>query len=116
MTTNLASTPANGCRAGTRAGAKLTGQDFWELLSGPVHANVRAILDWLAISRDDGNHHVVVAPERRPEGGNATLVYMAGNARDIAVGLAAHCGLGIKVAELDKAILAGQDAYYSPDD
>jgi len=24
-------------------GAKLTGQDFWELLSGPVHANVRAI-------------------------------------------------------------------------
>src|SRR5205823_6554719 len=48
-------------------GAKLAGQDFWEFLSAPVHGNVRAVLDWLAVSEDDGATHVVVGPERRPQ-------------------------------------------------
>lgn len=92
-------------------GAKLTGQDFWELLSGPVHANVRAIFDWVAISGEGGDHKIVVGPERRLVGANATLVFMAGAARDIGVLLAAHCRLGIDVSQHDQAIAARQNTY-----
>ena len=87
-------------------GSKLVDQEFYKRVSGPVHASVRGIMDWLAIPVGDGNHNVVVGPERRPEGANATLVFMAGAARDIAVQLAGHRGVGINVSQLDKEIRA----------
>ncbi|HEY4896296.1 MAG TPA: hypothetical protein VII01_09415, partial [Solirubrobacteraceae bacterium] len=49
------------------SGAKLAGQQFWEFLSGPVHANVRAVQDWLAVTQPDGSARVTIGPERRPE-------------------------------------------------
>jgi hypothetical protein len=92
----------------TATGSKLAGQEFYKQVSGPLHANVDGILDWLVIPVGDGNHNVVIGPERRPEGANATLVFMAGTARDIAVRLAGHRGLGINVSQLDMEIHAGQ--------
>jgi hypothetical protein len=57
-------------------GAKLAGRDFWEFMSGPVHANVRAVLDWLAISNADGTTNVVLGLQRRPKSANAAFTYM----------------------------------------
>jgi hypothetical protein len=96
----------------TATGSKLADQEFYKRVSGPLHASVDGILDWLAISVDHGDHHVVVGPERRPEGANATLVFMAGAARDIAVQLASHRGLAINVSQLDREIHAGQAKYF----
>lgn len=59
---------------GLGKGAKLAGQDFWEFMSGPVHANARAVLDWIAISQADGSTQIVAGPERRPEVANPALV------------------------------------------
>lgn len=74
------------------SGAKLAGQDFWELISGPVHADPRGILDWLAVSQDDGTTSVVVGPERRPDVTNATLTYIASEIRDLACMLLKQVG------------------------
>jgi predicted phage gp36 major capsid-like protein len=49
-----------------------------------VHANARAVLDWIAVSREDGSTQIVVGPERRPEVANPTLVFMAMEGRDLA--------------------------------
>ncbi|MGH3260998.1 MAG: hypothetical protein ACRDNS_03275, partial [Trebonia sp.] len=100
----------------TATGSKLAEQQFYKRVSGPLHASVDGILDWLAIPAGEGNHHVVVGPERRPEGGNATLVFMAGAARDIAVQLARQRGLGINVSQLDSEIRAGQAKYFVADE
>jgi hypothetical protein len=99
-------------RGRTATGSKLAGQEFYKRVSGPLHASVDGIFDWLAIPAGDRNHDVVVGPERRPEGANATLVFMAGAARDIAVQLADHRGLGINVSQLDNEIRAGQAKYF----
>ena len=92
-------------------GAKLAGQDFWEFLSGPVHGNVRAVLDWLAVSQDDGSARVVIGPERRPEVANAALTYMASEGRDIASMLAVEAGIKVDTRELDRRIQAAHDQY-----
>ena len=92
-------------------GAKLAGQDFWEMLSGPVHANVRAVLDWIAISQDDGSANVVVGPERRPEMANATLVYLSGELRDLAAMLAKAARIPVDLSKIDGAIKEAQDLH-----
>jgi hypothetical protein len=92
-------------------GARLAGQGFWEFLSGPVHANVRAVLDWLAVSQDDGSTRVVVGPERRPEVANAALTYIASEGRDIANLLALEAGLSLNLTEIDRQIHQAHDAY-----
>lgn len=89
---------------GLDKGAKLAGQDFWEFLSGPVHANARAVLDWLAISQEDGSTKIVLGPERRPEVANAALAYIAGEGRDIASMLALEAGVTLDLRDLDRRI------------
>lgn len=78
---------------GLGKGAKLAGQEFWELLSGPVHANGRAVFDWIAVTQPDGSAKIVIGSERRPEMANPTLVYMASDARDLTNLLAMEAGL-----------------------
>jgi hypothetical protein len=97
-------------------GAKLTGQNFWEFLSGPVHSNVRAVYDWLAISESNGATRIVLAPERRPDLSNPMLVYLAGEIRDLANVLAAKCGIGVKHTDLDAAILSAYETYLDQGD
>lgn len=97
-------------------GAKLAGQEFWELLSGPVHGNVRAVVDWLAISQDDGSTNVVLGPERRPDVANGTLVYIAGELRDITAMLASAAGLPLdQLGPLTAAIQSAQKEHWGPD-
>jgi hypothetical protein len=93
------------------SGAKLAGQEFWELLSGPVHANARAVLDWLAVTQPDGSAKVTVGPERRPEMADPALVFMAGEARDIAMRLARLVGVPIDLTALDAKIRAAQEEH-----
>jgi hypothetical protein len=89
---------------GLGKGAKLAGQDFWEFLSGPVHANARAVLDWIAISQPDGSAKIVIGPERRPDVANAALTYMASEGRDIANLLARDAGRVLNLTALDARI------------
>lgn len=89
-------------------GAKMAGRDLWDFLSGPVHANVRAVLDWIAISHSEGTTSVVVGPERRVGLANASLAYLAGEGRDIAVMLAVEGGISVDIDGLDAEI---QDAH-----
>ena len=96
-------------------GAKLAGQDFWDFLSGPVHANARAVLDWIAISQDDGSTKIVIGPGRRPGVANAGLTYMAGEARDLASMLAQEAGKVLDLHDVDRRIGEAQ-ALYIPDD
>ncbi len=100
---------------GLGKGAKLAGQDFWELLSGPVHANARAVLDWLAISQKDGSTEVVVGPERRPEIANAALTFMASEGRDICSMLANESGKPRDLASLDARLREAHEIWI-PDD
>jgi hypothetical protein len=58
---------------GLGKGAKLAGQEFWEFMSGPVHANARAVLDWIVISQENGSTQIVVDPKRRPDVANLCL-------------------------------------------
>ncbi len=96
--------------------AKLTGQEMYELLSGPAHANVRAVLDWLAIPSTDGSAKVVLGPERRPDVTNMTLIYIAGEVRDIAAMLIAASGQPLdQLGLLDQAIQAGQIEHWAAD-
>jgi hypothetical protein len=87
-------------------GAKLAGQDFWEFLSGPVHANVRGVLDWIAVSQDDGSARIMVGPERRSDLANAALTYMASEGRDLANLLGIEAELKLDLATLDPVIRA----------
>lgn len=89
-------------------GAKLAGQDAWEFLSGPVHANVAAVHDWLAVSQPDGSARVAIGPERRPEMTNPGLTFMAGEARDIAYKLANSAEVTLDLNPLDERIRAAQ--------
>jgi hypothetical protein len=98
----------------TTTGAKLTGQEFYELVSGPAHADVKAVLDWIAITGDHDDHKVVVGPERLAERANATLVFVAGAARDIAVQLARLRGVNLDLGQLDRDLRAGQDRWMAP--
>jgi hypothetical protein len=82
-------------------GAKLAGRELWDFLSGPVHANVRAVLDWIAVSQPDGSARIVVGPERRAEVANAALAFMAGEGRDLASMLAAEAAFALDLAALD---------------
>jgi hypothetical protein len=100
---------------GLGKGAKLAGQDFWEFMSGPVHGNARAVLDWIAISQADGSTQIVVGPERRPEVANPALVYMASAGRDIAHLLAVESGQPRNIAALDAQIHEAS-ATWIPDD
>ena len=92
-------------------GAKLAGRDFWEFMSGPVHANARAVLDWLAVTQSDDSAKVVIGPERRPDMTNAALAYMAGEARDIANLLAMHSDVRLDLMDLDAKIRAAHDLH-----
>lgn len=65
------------------SGARLVGQKFWEMLSGPPHATVRGTLDWTAIPNEDGSTEIVLGPERRIDLSNSTLISLAANIRDI---------------------------------
>jgi hypothetical protein len=96
---------------GLGKGAKLAGRDFWDLLSGPVHANARAIFDWLAVSEPDGTTKVVIGPERRAPVANAALTYMASESRDLAVGLALEAGRSLQLATLDAGLKASLDQW-----
>jgi hypothetical protein len=96
-------------------GAKLAGREFWDFLSGPVHANSRAVLDWLAISQCDGVTRVRLGPERRPDMANAALTVMAAEGRDIANLLAIECDISVDLRGLDAA-LALATARYIPED
>ena len=97
-------------------GAKLAGQEMWEMLSGPVHANAKAVFDWLAIEQEDGSTKVVLGPERRPEVSNSNLTYIAGELRDMAAVLSAAAGRQSEdLAELTVAIKAAQVEHWGPD-
>jgi hypothetical protein len=89
---------------GVGKGAKLAGQEFWEFLSQPVHANARAVFDWIAVSQPDGSAKIVIGPERRPEIANPALVYMASEARDLANILAIEAGINLDISNLDGRI------------
>jgi hypothetical protein len=89
---------------GRGKGAKLAGQEFWEFVSGPVHANARAVFDWIAVSQPDGSAKIVIGPERRPEMANPALVYMASEARDLASLLAMEAGVILDISNLDARI------------
>ena len=91
-------------------GAKLAGQEFWEFLSGPVHANVAAVHDWLAVTQPDDTARVTVGPERRPEMANPALTFMSGEGRDIGYLLARRCDLRLDLQTLDARIHAAQAA------
>lgn len=95
----------------TGSASKLAGQEHWELLSGPVHANSRAVFDWIAITQDDENASIQVGPERRPEIANATLTMMAGEVRDLAEILTAEAGIKVDLEELDASIVAAQKRF-----
>jgi hypothetical protein len=96
-------------------GAKLAGQEFWEFLSGPVHANAAAVLDWLAVTQPDDTARVSVGPERRPDMANPALTFMSGEGRDIAHTLARRCGLRLDLEALDARIRAAQAAHIPED-
>jgi hypothetical protein len=100
---------------GLGKGAKLAGQEFWEFMSGPVHANARAVLDWVAISQTDGSTQIVAGPERRPEVANPALVFMATEGRDIANLLAIESGRPRNIVALDAQIREAS-AIWIPDD
>jgi len=97
-------------------GAKLAGREFWDYLSGPVHANVRAVLDWLTITQPDGSNEVKLGPERRPTVANATLTLMASETRDIANLLALHFGVRLDLRALDSKIHAAKGKYIPEDE
>jgi hypothetical protein len=102
----------------TKTGARLTGQEFYEIVSGPAHADVKAVSDWLAITGEDDDHKVVLGPERRAEQANPTLVYAAGAARDVAVQLAHIRGVNLNRAQLDqldRELAAGRDRWMAAD-
>jgi hypothetical protein len=92
-------------------GAKLAGRDLWDMMSAPAHAGVRGVLDWIAVSNDDGTTSMVVGPEARPEVGNAMLTYMAGEGRDLALMLAKAAGKRLNLVELDARINSAHDLY-----
>jgi hypothetical protein len=96
-------------------GAKLAGQEFWEFLSGPVHANVAAVHDWLAVTQPDDSARVTVGPERRPEMANPALTFISGEGRDIAHMLARRCDLHLDLKTLDARIHAAQAAHIPED-
>jgi hypothetical protein len=96
-------------------GAKLAGQEFWEFLSGPVHANVAAVHDWLAATQPDDTARVTVGPERRPDMANPALTFMSGEGRDIAHLLARRCDLHVDLETLDAKIRAAQAAHMPED-
>lgn len=96
-------------------GAKLAGQEFWEFLSGPVHANVAAVHDWLAVTQPDDSARVTVGPERRPDMANPALTFISGEGRDIAHMLARRCDLHLDLKTLDARIHAAQAAHIPED-
>lgn len=97
-------------------GARLAGQEFWEFLSGPVHANVAAVRDWLAVTQPDDTTRVTVGPERRPDMANPALTFMSGEGRDIASMLARHSGARLDLRTLDVRIRTAQAAHIPGDD
>lgn len=98
------------------SGAKVVGQDLWEVLSGPPHPTARATLDWTAVASENGPTLVVLGPERRPDLSNGTLAFIAGEIRDIGYVLATASGIsGVLPESLDTAILVAHERYL-PDD
>lgn len=96
--------------------AKLAGQDFWELLSGPTHANARAVYDWLAISNPDGSVSVVAGPERRDALENASLTHAATVTRDIAITIADVAEFPLGTKDRDGSLIAADERYFSAAD
>jgi hypothetical protein len=70
-----------------------------------LHADHRAIENFLAVSEPDGTTRFLIAAERRLHVTDATLATFAGETRDIANVIAHEHGLTIPhLAELDAAI------------
>jgi hypothetical protein len=92
-------------------GAKLAGRDLWDMMSAPAHAGVRGILDWIAVSQEDGTTGMVVGPEQRPEVANAMLAYMMGEGRDLAVMLAKANGKTLSLTALDARLAEAHDRF-----
>ncbi|HEX3173591.1 MAG TPA: hypothetical protein VHQ43_05160 [Solirubrobacterales bacterium] len=98
------------------SGAKVVGQDLWEVLSGPPHPSARATFDWTALSPENGPTLVVLGPERRPDLSNGTLAFIAGEIRDIGYVLATASGLsGVLPEFLDAVVLAAHERYLRDD-
>jgi hypothetical protein len=97
-------------------GAKLAGREFWDFLSGPVHANSRAVHDWLAITQEDGTTRVMLGPERRPTMANPALAIMAAECRDIANLLALRFGIRLDLRSVDARIHAEKARHIPEDD
>lgn len=91
--------------------AKLTDKDFWEWTSAPSHGTVRAILDWLAISADDGSTGIVVGPERMNPRANATLTHLAYEAAVVGALLTAVAGIDTTWARVFARIERYMDEY-----
>jgi hypothetical protein len=87
---------------------------MWDMMSARAHAGVRGVLDWIAVSKEDGTTGIVVGPEQRPEVANAMLAYMAGEGRDLANMLAQANSKTLNLGALD-ARLARAHALYIPD-
>jgi hypothetical protein len=96
-------------------GAKLAGRDLWDTMSAPAHAGVKGVLDWIAISREDGTTDLVVGPEQRPHVANGALAYMSGSGRDLAMMLANVSGFPVDLAALDARINEAHDRYVPGD-
>jgi hypothetical protein len=88
-------------------------EGLWELLSHAAHVDHRAIENSLAVTDDEGNHRVVVAPERRPVLVNATLVTCAAEARDVAVVIGLEHGFEWPpwMATLTDELMAANERY-----
>jgi hypothetical protein len=82
------------------------------MMSAPPHAAVRGVLDWVAISSEDGSTQVVLGSEQRPEVANASLTFIAGEVRDIGHILATVSGAPENgLQSLDEAVTAAYERF-----
>ena len=70
--------------------AKLTEQDLWEFWSRTQHADPAAVLNWVAVTQEDGSAKVLLGPERRPDIVRGTITVMLSEVRDLGGMLAAQ--------------------------
>jgi hypothetical protein len=75
--------------------AKLTEQGLWEFWSRTQHADPAAVLNWVAITQEDGSATVLLGPERRPELVRGALTVMLSEVRDLGAMLAAQVSTAV---------------------
>lgn len=91
--------------------AKLTDKEFWDVTSGPPHGTVRAVLDWLAISAEDGATQISVGPELLPARANATLAHLCFESAAVGWRLSTEAGLKMSWTKLHAASQQAMDTY-----